>query len=112
MLRTPCRVAGKMWIPRVPFVYCLTDGTWTVHIREVSAVATLSYTVDAAIPPERVLAALTDFSDRRRTSGQRSPATDDGLWRGPSEARRIVQLRHGAPPTRDAANDVGTVAHG
>jgi Transcriptional regulators len=30
-------------------------------------------------------------------------ASDAGLWRGPSEARWIVQLLHGAPPPRGSA---------
>lgn len=39
-------------------------------------------------------------------------ARDDGLWRGPNEARWIAQLLHGAPPPRDSAHEViGLLGH-
>jgi hypothetical protein len=45
----------------------------------------------------------------RRDAG---PARDDGLWRGPSEARWIAQLLHGAPPPRGSALEVvGLLGH-
>ena len=47
---------------------------------------TFSYTVDSSIPPERVLGALTDFSDRR-----------PDLW--PTLARRSYKV-HELGPTR------------
>lgn len=50
--------------------------------------ATCSYTVESAIPPERVLAALTDFSDRR-----------PDLW--PSIARRYYKVHEVGPTSAE-----------
>lgn len=55
------------------------------------------------------------------TGGQRhrsddhdaSSARNGGLWRGPSQARMIVQLLRGLPPPRDSAHSLARlVAHG
>jgi polyketide cyclase/dehydrase/lipid transport protein len=69
-------------------LYRMSDGTRTVPIREVCAMATFSYVVAAAVPPERVLAALTDFSDRR-----------PDLW--PTLARHYYKVLQVGPTSAD-----------
>jgi hypothetical protein len=42
-----------------------------------------------------------------------SSARDGGLWRGPSQARLIVQPRRGLPPPRDSAHSLARpIEHG
>ncbi len=64
--------------------------------------------------PDQALTASGDYvGDMAPIGHDPGAARDVGLWRGPSEARWIAQVLHGAPPPRDSALHVGgLVAHG